>query len=214
VLPMCHSGDADVCSARAALTGNDPLEIVMADRPLPSQERLQQLYDYDPLTGELFSRFRPQSDFKSYKAWGIWKAKNLTGQRVGFQYRSGNHLYWCLYLTELHVGRQLMQHRVIWRWMTGDDPFMVDHHDTDGLNNAWHNLRLATKAQNRVNTIGVRNKASGLPRGVWRSGQLFRAQIMVEGEKHWLGSFATPEEASAAYQEAAQRFHGEFYCPP
>lgn len=98
--------------------------------------------------------------------------------------------------------------------MTGDEPFMVDHRDTDGLNNVWENLREATKAQNRVNTIGIRNKTSRLPRGVWKSGQLYRAQIMVKGEKHWLGSYATPEEASDAYQQAAQYFHGEFYCPP
>lgn len=187
----------------------------MAELPLPSRERLRQLFEYDSRTGELFCWPRPQSDFKSYKAWAVWKAINLTERRVGRKYRSGNHQYWVLCLTECErSNRHILQHRLIWKWVTGDEPFMVDHRDTDGLNNAWSNLRLATKAQNRVNTVGVRNKASGLPRGVCHYGRWFRAQIEVAGEKHWLGSFLTPEEASVAYQEAAKGFHGEFYCPP
>lgn len=187
----------------------------MANRPLPSQRRLRQLFDYNPTTGELFCLPRPEGDFESRRAWGTWKAMNPLDQRVGRIYRSGNQYYWVMCLTEGTVSwGHILQHRVIWKWVTNTEPFMVDHRNTDGLDNTWDNLREATKAQNRVNTVGVRDKASGLPRGVWRSGQLFRAQIMVDGEKHWLGSFDTPEEASTAYQAAARLFHGEFYCPP
>jgi hypothetical protein len=140
---------------------------------------------------------------------------NPPGRRVGRIYQSGNIQYWVLCLTDGMVFRShILQHRLIWKLVTGTEPFVVDHRNTDGLDNSWKNLREATRAQNRVNTIGIRNKASGLPRGVWRSGQLFRAQIMVGGEKHWLGSFETSDGASEAYQAAAKLFHGEFYCPP
>jgi hypothetical protein len=41
-------------------------------------------------------------------------------------------------------------------------------------------------------------------------GRRFQAQINVAGKKLSLGTFNTPEEAHAAYREAASRYHGEF----
>ena len=47
-------------------------------------------------------------------------------------------------------------HRVVWMWMTGEDPgdLYLDHIDRDRGNNRWWNLRVGTAELNSVNTPG------------------------------------------------------------
>ena len=72
-------------------------------------------------------------------------------------------------------------------------------------------LRLATPQQNSANRSGaVPGRKHELPRGVYRSGRGYRAQIMVGGVRHALGTFRTVEEASAAAQAKRATLLGVF----
>jgi hypothetical protein len=85
----------------------------------------------------------------------------------------------------------------------------VDHRDGDGLNNRRANLRLATAVQNAHNRTKQANNTSGY-KGVRRIGKRWRADIMSNGITNALGVFDTPEQAYAAYCEAATHLHGDF----
>jgi hypothetical protein len=87
----------------------------------------------------------------------------------------------------------------------------VDHIDCDGLNNTRGNLRVANDKQSATNKrIGVRN-TSGFKGVSWnRDCSRWQAHICVDGSSRYLGLYETPEQAHAAYAEAAQRAFGEF----
>jgi len=105
-----------------------------------------------------------------------------------------------------------MAHRLAVLYMTGSWPEnLVDHADGDGLNNRWPNLRDADKSQNGANRgADIRNKlgVKGVRRDP-RSGK-FSAAINKNGKQSYLGSYATAEEASRAYQAAAAEAFGIF----
>lgn len=96
-------------------------------------------------------------------------------------------------------------HRLAFLYMEGvipDSDIEIDHINGDRKNNAWWNLRRATKAQNQQNLACCRatNKSSGLlgvsfdkESGKWR------ARITVDGRLRSIGRFATAELAHAAY---------------
>lgn len=88
--------------------------------------------------------------------------------------------------------------------------FLVDHIDGNPLDCRRSNMRLATPAQSVCNRKVSRLSSLGV-KGVWinRSGR-FQSSIQHSGVRHGLGAYATLEEASAAYAEAALRLHGEF----
>lgn len=89
------------------------------------------------------------------------------------------------------------------------DPREVDHRDNNPGNNQRSNLRIATRSENNSNrSIGKRNK-SGF-KGVYRSGNKWKAGISKDGKNRHLGSFDTPEEAHNAYRNAAKELYGEF----
>lgn len=92
---------------------------------------------------------------------------------------------------------------------------MVDHINGDKLDNRKENLRFATNSQNQANRKVARgvSKFKGVTwqkrtydasRGYWK------AQIVVNGELHYLGKYDTDLEAAKAYNEAAERFFGGF----
>lgn len=104
-------------------------------------------------------------------------------------------------------GRVYGAHRLAWLYMTGSfPPAEIDHKDRVRSNNAWLNLRAATRSQNRVNR---KAPARSLPRGV--SITLSGKYCARVGHKDgYLGSFETAEAASVAYRNAATAAYGPF----
>lgn len=94
----------------------------------------------------------------------------------------------------------IYMHRVLFCPPPGTE---TDHISGNGLDNRQENLRAVTHAINNANRVHRnRNRIHDLPLGVHHSGRKFRAQIGVDGHIRCLGTFATPEEAHAAYMAA------------
>lgn len=107
------------------------------------------------------------------------------------------------------MGRKtLRMHRFLMGLDFGDRR-MVDHIDGDGLNNQRSNLRICNHSQNGRNQGRCASNTSGI-KGVTRNKGKWVAQISLMGKQIYIGCFDTPEEAGAAYREAARKFHGEF----
>jgi hypothetical protein len=158
---------------------------------LPTQGRLRELFDYDPMTGIVTWRVSTSNRVK-------------VGMRAGTP--SGNRL-----LVSCD-GIQCKLHRVIWKWMTGDEPpEQIDHEDTDGHNNRWENLRAANNSLNSANRRVQSNNRSGLKGAYYHpSSGLWQSRIQRDGVDYPLGYFATKELAHAAYARKAAELFGEF----
>ncbi len=100
----------------------------------------------------------------------------------------------------------IYMHRMIVDVPDGMD---VDHMNRNRADNRRCNLRVATRSQNSWNNerpVGI----SGL-RGVQRQKNRWLAKMKFQGKNMHIGSYLTPEEASAAFKAKAKELHGEFY---
>jgi hypothetical protein len=117
-------------------------------------------------------------------------------------------------VTILRVKRAVYLHRVILERVLGrslDTGELVDHIDGDPLNNCRSNLRVATYAQNSMNSKRQVRSSSGYKGVYWdKRIQRYRAQITCNQKRIRLGTFKTPEEAHEAYKIAAVKYFGEF----
>ncbi len=165
--------------------------------PMPDAEVLRALLSYDTESGLLTWRPRPDAA----KDWNTKYALTEAGSVKANGYRS-------ISLNK----RDFLVHRIVFKMMTGRDPEAeVDHRDGNPANNRWANLREADRAQNAQNCPTKRNNRLGFKGVVFhpQSGK-YRASIQAGGVTHRLGLFDLPEDAHAAYREAAKRLHGEF----
>ena len=85
----------------------------------------------------------------------------------------------------------------------------VDHINGNKLDNRKCNLRICTRTQNMHNRKKYKNSTNNY-KGVFRHGEKWRASIMANRKKHYLGVFETEIEAYKAYQVASKKYHGEF----
>ena len=147
-------------------------------------DTVRRMLRYDAISGELF-----------------WIAGKRVGKRAGYVNADG--------YVKVHVnGKAVPAQKIAWMLAYGFEPNgIVDHEDRVRSNNRLANLRIATASQNCANSP-ARNPTRMKGVSPWR--RKWRAQIVVNYKVHYLGLFSTPEEANAAYMEAARAAHGEF----
>lgn len=145
------------------------------------------LLDYDPDTGA----FR----------WHKPKGRANRTERIGCPTKAG-------YLRIGIGGKSYYAHRLVWmhvfgRWPTAD----IDHLNGDPTDNRLVNLREISHAHNTHNVKTANRNSTTKLLGVTQAGGRFKARIAVAGKVHHLGSFATAEEAHAAYIDAKRKLH-------
>lgn len=86
----------------------------------------------------------------------------------------------------------------------------TDHINRNGLDNRKENLRLCTIKQNSYNAKLSKRNSSGY-KGVSKTWNgKWRARIRVNDIEKHLGVFFTSKEAAQVYDNAAQKYYGEF----
>lgn len=172
---------------------------------LPPTSYIRECLAYEPDNGRLVWRHRPRDHFELDRQFNWWNSRCF-GRQAGSIDRDRQ------YIVVSIDGQRYLAHRIIYKLVEGRDPERdIDHKDTNGLNNIWSNLRIATDAENLANRTKQENNTTGF-KGVWfdKARGKFAADIMSNGVRHRLGRFETGEHAYAAYCEAATRLHGEF----
>jgi hypothetical protein len=155
---------------------------------------LRELFFYDPETGSLLHRERPITA-RGTRPWN----KKYAGREAG---TSGHYGYRMVGLPEVGV---FYVHRVIWKIVYGTEPSCeIDHINGVRGDNRLANLREATRQENTQNTKMYVRNTSGF-RGVVQTKWGWRAKIRFKRKTIGLGTFSSPEEASAAYMAARQK---------
>lgn len=135
--------------------------------------------------------------------WNVKRQGAKFGEVAGSLSGEG---YWQIWFD----GKNWKAHRLMWIYRHGEIPSWaeIDHKDGDKLNNKDDNHRISTRAQNARNVERPFN-STGFT-GVRFTGYGYQAYIKIDGKQKALGSYRTPEEASAARKAAEQEHHGEF----
>jgi hypothetical protein len=164
----------------------------MAKALLPPTELLRQLISYEPETGKCIWLPRPAQMFKTKRHWSVWNAR-YAGKPALNCLKNG-------YRVGAINDRLMRQHRVIWKWMTGQEPDEIDHINGNRADNRWANLRSVTHKENTRNAGA--HMARQFPQGVYKRGRTWQARIKVDGKPVTIGSFATELEAVEAREAA------------
>jgi hypothetical protein len=157
------------------------------------------LFDVDLTAGEL--RWKPRPEGPDAKRFNRLFAGKIAGRPD-----SGGH-------RQVTVGGSLYYvHRILWKVAYGADPeAQVDHINGVRSDNRLANLRSAKHEENSQNRQKHRNNTSGFKGVSWHSkAGKWQAVIYVGGRNRRLGLHNTPEEAHAAYMDAASVHHGDF----
>ena len=110
-------------------------------------------------------------------------------------------------------GRMVKAHRYAWEREHGPIPggAVLDHTCWERSCVNVDHLRICSQAENTRNRKGAMpGRVHDLPRGVTRSGRGYAARVKYNGTTHYLGTFSTPEEASAAAQAKRAILFGAF----
>jgi len=163
-------------------------------RELPTQARLQELFDY-------------RDGWLYFKVNLVAGGKNkFIGEKAGYPTANGR--------IALRIdGYACLVHRLVWAWHFGQTPVDMDVHHINGdrSDNRIENLRLASHSNttaaaglSKSNTSGLKGVSFCTERGKWV------AQITVNYRNIPLGRFDTKEQAHAVYCAAADKYFGVF----
>lgn len=144
------------------------------------------------------------SDFEFLSQWK-W---HLAGRNYEYAYRSthiGSHKDGSRKQVNYSMHREIMK---------APKDLQVDHINGNKLDNRRDNLQLCNNQQNHQK-IGLTAKNTSGYKGVsyikrkWQN-KRWKAEIKINNKVTYLGSFFTKEEAAKVYNEAAQKYYGNF----
>lgn len=159
----------------------------MAAKPLPSQDVLRQLLDYNPATGKLTWLWRDDAP----KQWNARYPGTEAFTRAYPRGYRGGQIYKVDYLA----------HRIIWKWWHGTEPETIDHISGDKTDNRIANLRSVSVRDNARNVPMPKSNTSG-ETGIRRCKNRWRVVVNTQPKAWNVGSFKTIEEAVAARNAA------------
>jgi hypothetical protein len=135
----------------------------------------------------------------------LWNAKH-EGKEVGTK-RAVSGVGKSYHIVKLD-GKTYQVHKLVWLYMEGHYPDMLDHEDGNGLNNKWSNLRLASYELNSKNKRRYSSNKSGIS-GVSQRGAKWLVRISHKGVRQHLGEFEDLFEACCVRKAAEVRlgFH-------
>lgn len=175
-------------------------------KPLPSQAMLRELLTYNKLTGKLYWRERPAELFNPPGAAKCWNTR-FSGKEAFTSVTTAGYCEGCIFAT------RYLAHRIIWKYVTGEDPDELDHKNGVRTDNRFDNLRNTTRTMNTRNRAMSGNNSTGVT-GVEKLTNTYRAYIGVNNKRVHLGCYPTLEEAKEARRKANIKYgftkrHGE-----
>lgn len=179
-------------------------------KELPSQERLNRLFLYDPDTGRIYRKALDASDFAHVGFDPQAAANNYNSNQAGREAFTSSDQRG--YLHGKIFGVNFQAHRVIWKLVHGFDPDTIDHINNNTSDNRITNLRSCSISENSRNyrkPLGATSKYRGV---CWvKRDQTWAARISDgRGGKLSLGNYSKEIDAARAYDAAAKTLHGEF----
>lgn len=158
-------------------------------KPLPPCEVLEEWFDVDFSTGTLFWKKKPSKNV-------------LAGAVAGWKQEHTGKIRWSV---NVPAYSRFLRSRIVWKLYYGYDPQPgLDHKDGNSTNDAISNLSDKGWSWNSRNKPVTAK--SGFVGAYPASGKKWQSTIQRHGRTIYLGVWATPQEASAAYLEALERF--------
>jgi hypothetical protein len=189
-----YIGRADlvVRRTRPALTTTERMRFDMA---IPTQARLRELFNYDPISGLLVWKDRDASQFKTKSSHASFVAR-CAGRPAGHIEAQG-------YRVVLLDGTQRKAHKLIWLLVYGEwvkfPEAEIDHLNGDRADNRISNLRKTTKSANQRNGSMRSNNTSGVMGVNWVASKSRWVARIWDGPRHrYLGQFRSLEDARQA----------------
>ena len=157
-----------------------------------NQKELKNILEYIPETGEFF--------------WKVDKGRKRAGESAGCTDKRFGYV-----LIKLNQ-KLYLAHRLVFLYMEGSIPKLVDHIDCNPSNNKWNNLRKATACENQYNKCLARNNKSTVKGVSWhKASKKWRAYITVDKKRNELGYFISLEEAAEKVSKARKELHKHFH---
>ena len=172
-----------------------------------NQQLIKTLFHYTPETGDLVWRDRDVSFFKSKHSCDSWNTR-YAGKKVKTLDGKG-------YLCTTVLGKRYTAHRLIWLYIHGEWPNVIDHINGVKTDNRLSNIRNVNSQVNHMNMRKSSKNTSGVT-GVYLNKKkgLWCAQMKFNGKTYHLGSSKNKDEAIKMRKDEEKRLgfsnrHGE-----
>lgn len=159
-----------------------------------SQKYIKSRFHYDPLTGSFLWRKNPGMP-------ASWNAR-FAGKPAGTVKRlKTGYRYLQIRMYQVHFSA----HRLIWTYMTGEQPpEQIDHKNRDAMDNRWDNLR-NSEGENARNQSMRSNNRSGVTGVSWDTTNrrwICQVSATIDGvrKRCRIGSFKDLEDARHAVE--------------